>query len=501
MPETSEARRLAIQPREAGNMSNDRKLPMEIVEFESFLKKPASDPTGLAALFTSGEIIVARVPARLDVMGGIADYSGANVCEGVLGRGMVIALQARTDRTLRIRTLLAYRRSLPVETRIPLDYFETDDGFVTYEHIRKLCSSNPLSSWTAYIGGSIFTLLKEESIRLPFGFNLLLLSGVPMNVGIGSSAATEIATLYCLQNHMHLHISEMRLAQLGQLAENLVVGAPCGIMDQITVTSGRQGKLTHIMCRPGSIIGEVEIPPGTAFVGINSMVKHSVGGVQYGDVRIGAFMGKRIINYIRAKTGASPLKYLTELTVDSFEKDYRPLIAETMIGSGFLAEYQTHEDPVTQIQPDANYRILGPTAHPIYENHRVLKFIDHLKAAATGNQDALMAAGECMYASQDSYRDNCLLSVPEVEFLVDGVRSRGPQKGLYGAKITGGGSGGTVAVFGEKDALAREVPTIVREYKRLTGLDAEIFEGTSPGAIEFGPIRYMFGPMGWTRSI
>jgi L-arabinokinase len=482
-------------------MSSERKLPMEILQFESFLKKPNSDPTGLAGFFNTGEIVVTRVPARLDVMGGIADYSGANVCEGVLGRGMVIALQPRTDRTLRIRTMQAHHRSLPIETRIPLDYFEMGQDFVAYEHVQALCRSNPLASWAAYIGGSIFTLLKEESIHLPFGFSLLLLSGVPMNVGIGSSAATEIATLYCLQSYMQLNISEARLAQLGQLAENLVVGAPCGIMDQITVTSGRQGKLTHILCRPGSIMGEVEIPPGTAFVGINSMVKHTVGGAAYGDVRIGAFMGKRIINHTRAKNGKSPIKYLTELDVDSFEKNYRDVLPETMIGSEFLAKHQFHDDPITKIQPDATYRILGPTAHPVYENQRVLDFISHLKAAADVNEAALIAAGECMFAAHDSYRDNCLLSVPEVDFIVDAVRARGPQKGLYGAKITGGGSGGTVAVFGNQEALASEIPAIAREYKRLTGLEADVFEGTSPGAIEFGAYRYTFGPMGWGRSI
>ena len=482
-------------------MSNDRKLPMEILQFESFLKKPNSDPTGQAGFFNTGEIIVARVPARLDVMGGIADYSGANVCEGVLGRGMVIALQPRTDRTLRIRTMQAHHRSIPIETRIPLDYFEMGQGFVSYEQVQALCRSNPLASWAAYIGGSIFTLLKEESVHLPFGFSLLLLSGVPMNVGIGSSASTEIATLVCVQSYMHLNISETRLAQLGQLAENLVVGAPCGIMDQITVTSGRQGKLTHILCRPGSIMGEVEIPSGTAFVGINSMVKHSVGGAAYGDVRIGAFIGKRIINQVRAKNGDKPVEYLTELGVDVFEKNYRGVLPETMIGSEFLAEYQSHDDPITKIQPDATYRVLGPTAHPVYENHRVLKFIEHLRAAPDEDEATCIAAGECMFASHDSYRDNCLLSVPEVDFIVDAVRARGPQKGLYGAKITGGGSGGTVAVFGNNEALAREVPAIAREYKRLTGLEADIFEGTSPGAIEFGTFRYAFGPTGWVRSL
>src|SRR3954464_11391184 len=84
-------------------MSTD--LPYEVQEFERLLTKPNSDPTGFAGYFNSGEVWVARVPARLDVMGGIADYSGSNVCEAVLGRGMLVALQARTDSTLRIRTV------------------------------------------------------------------------------------------------------------------------------------------------------------------------------------------------------------------------------------------------------------------------------------------------------------------------------------------------------------------------------------------------------------
>ncbi len=298
-----------------------------------------------------------------------------------------------------------------------------------------------------------------------------------------------------------MDISETRLAQLGQLAENLVVGAPCGIMDQITVTSGRQGRLTHILCRPGSVMGEIEVPRGTAFAGINSMVKHSVAGAEYGDVRIGAFMGKRIINEIREKNSKKPLAHLTELSVEAFENDYRALLPETVIGSEFLAHYQSHGDPITEIQPDAHYRILGPTAHPVHENERVLKFMECLKQAVNGDEDALIAAGRCMFASHESYRDNCLLSVDEVDFLVEAVRARGPQSGLYGAKITGGGSGGTVAVLGTKEALAREIPAIAREYKRLTGLDAEILEGSSPGAIEFGSFRYNFGPTGWIRSI
>src|SRR6516164_9135809 len=95
-------------------------LPFELSQFEQLLAKPNSDVTGFAGFFNSGEIWIARVPARLDVMGGIADYSGANVCEAVLGTGVLMALQPRNDRTLRIRTMHAGIKALPVETRLPL---------------------------------------------------------------------------------------------------------------------------------------------------------------------------------------------------------------------------------------------------------------------------------------------------------------------------------------------------------------------------------------------
>jgi L-arabinokinase len=475
-------------------------LPPEVLQFEQLLRKPNGDPTGFAGFFNSGEVWVGRVPARLDVMGGIADYSGSNVCEAVLGGGMLMALQPRTDRTMRIRTMQMGRRSLPVETRIPLDYLTAGDTVGDYAQIRELCQSNPLVSWAAYIGGSIFTLLKEESINLPFGFSFLLLSGVPMNVGIGSSAAVEIGTLSCLNSYLGLKLSGARLARLAQMAENFVVGAPCGIMDQIAVASGRSGKLTHILCRPGQIVDEVEIPPGTGFVGISSMVRHSVGGNPYANVRIGAFMGKKIINEIRARTGRAALNYLTEISTAEWLAEFQSQVPETIVGSDFLERYKTHDDPVTTIQPDATYRVAGPTRHPIEENERVLRFIAALQAASKGDAAACVTAGEAMYAAHDSYRDNCHLSVPEVNFLVDAVRKRGPENGLYGAKITGGGTGGTVAIFGKIEALKEHVPQIATEYSRRIGQMPDIFEGTSPGAIEFGARRYVFGAQGWKHS-
>lgn len=472
-------------------------IPYEVKEFEQLLARPNSDPGGFAGFFNSGEVWITRAPARLDVMGGIADYSGSNVCEAVLGRGMLLALQARTDRTMRIRTVQLGQRSLPVETRIPLEYLSSGDLLGDYSQMRALCHANPLVSWIGYIGGSIFTLLKEEGVRLPFGFSLMLLSATPMNVGIGSSAAVEVGTLACLNAYLGLGLSGPRLARLGQMAENHVVGAPCGIMDQTAVTSGKRGKLTHILCRPGSVQGEVEIPKGTSFVGINSMVRHSVAANPYANVRIGAFMGKRIINDLRATTGRSALSYLTELTTEEFNNEFASKLPVSMVGSEFMQKHKTHDDPVTTIQPDATYQIARPTRHPVEENERVLKFMEALKAANAGDEKGLITAGEQMYAAHESYRTNCDLSVPEVDFLVDAVRKRGTKSGLYGAKITGGGTGGTVAVFGKNEAIKEHVPQIAQEYSRRIGQMPDIFEGTSPGAMEFGAKRYVFGASGW----
>src|SRR5207248_330892 len=113
---------------------------------------------------------------------------------------------------------------------------------------------------------------------------------------------------------------------------------------------------------------------------------------------------------------------------------------------------------------------------------RVRAFAELLTGELTERRLELL--GELMYQSHSSY-SACGLGSPDTDRLVELVRQAGPAAGLYGAKITGGGSGGTVAVLGRRgadDAVARVAAT----YAAETGRPARVFSGSSPGAAAFG---------------
>jgi L-arabinokinase len=140
---------------------------------------------------------------------------------------------------------------------------------------------------------------------------------------------------------------------------------------------------------------------------------------------------------------------------------------------------------VTTIDPARRYPVLHPTAHPIYENARVERFAALL--AEEPVEPHLEELGDLMYQSHESY-SRCGLGTWQTDLIVELVRKHGPAHGLYGAKITGGGSGGCVAVLGSPKA-SRYVSEICKHYEAETGYRPYVFVGSSPGAIAFGTFR------------
>jgi L-arabinokinase len=472
----------------------------EVSQFEIALKGGNSKFEDLSSFFTPGDITVVRVPGRLDVIGGIADYSGANVCEGTLERGVALGAQIRDDDKIRIRSLGMNNYNLETDFSCSLESLRCGPELCSYAKMQQLLQRDQATSWAAYVMGTIFVLLKENIIsHLTHGLNLAIISRLPIQVGIGSSATVEVATLHALNALLGLGLDGLAISRLGQLTENQVVGAPCGIMDQITVACGQADSLTHILCQPDLIKGNISIPEEYEFVGINSMVHHRVAGPNYRNVRIATFMGRKIISLKMQQEHLLPegqlLDYLCNLTPEVFENNYRNLLPESITGAEFLEKYGEPGDTATQVDPNTTYFVRRRTAHPIYENDRVLKFIDLLNKATTEpNEIYFKQIGRLMLAAHESYQRNCDLSCPEVDQLVEIAREVGKKYHVYGAKITGGGSGGTVAVVGRKKNLLEATAHIAEKYFEATGLQPDIFWGSSPGALSFGNRKYRLYP-------
>jgi L-arabinokinase len=160
-------------------------------------------------------------------------------------------------------------------------------------------------------------------------------------------------------------------------------------------------------------------------------------------------------------------------------------LPEQMTGAEFLTRYSGTTDSVTTVIPDRTYKIRRPTAHPVFENERVARFRELLLSPPCEEQRILL--GKLMYESHESYSD-CGLGSRGTDLIVDLVRHEGPSNGLFGARITGGGSGGTVAVLGRSDATAA-VSRVATEYERVTGRRPYVFARSSPGAARFGVVK------------
>jgi galactokinase len=415
-------------------------------------------------------ISVARAPGRLDVMGGIADYSGSLVLERPIAEATWAAIQPAARQMLDVVSIGRPPLSIPLETLTP------DGEPIGYDQARRMFRGS--DRWAAYVVGVLLVLARERGLLLRSGLRIVVWSTVPEGKGVSSSAAVETATMHAMAQSLGIDVTGRDLALLCQRAENLVAGAPCGVMDQMTCVFGEAEALLALLCQPAELQSPVRVPQDLEFWGLDSGERHAVGGSDYGAVRTGAFMGLRIL---RAEAGLST-EYLANVGPVEFERELLRHLPDEMTGNAYLARYEHIEDSVTTVQPGRRYRVCAPTAHPVYERQRAEEF-RHLLTNSP-DQAAYVRLGELMYGSHASY-GQCGLGSPGTDRLVELVRREGAESGLYGARITGGGSGGTVAVLGHCDAGAA-IARVVDAYERDTGYRAHVFAGSSPGVLAFG---------------
>lgn len=448
---------------------------------------------GDTGLFEHGLIVAARAPGRLDVMGGIADYSGSLVCEMPLAVATGVLVQSRRDGMVVAASRQMGRAvELPAETIAPLEA----------EELRRLLSGP--DTWARYAVGCWWWLVKHGALKggakrpRDLAVSLLVDSTVPLGGAVSSSAALEVASMTALAELFEVELKPMELAAACQYVENHVAGAPCGVMDQVTAALGEPGAMLEILCQPdeeglpAQILGTVPVPKEYAFVGIYSGVSHDVSGDPYTDTRVASFMGQKILSTLEDPDPTQG--WLARVDAERYRRVWREQLPEQMSGQEFLEKYGGTNDPVTEVVPEKVYRVRAATDHHVFEMQRVKRFVELVKAAQGPEaRKCMIEAGRLMYESHDSYGRCANLGHPMTDLLVEMIRDLGEELGFYGAKITGGGSGGTIAVLMDNtDQHRHYLQEVCLKYESRTGKRTLYFEGTSPGALVLGAARWSY---------
>ena len=438
-----------------------------------------------------GPVFIGRSPGRLDVMGGNVDYTGGLVFEATIREATWGAVQLRADRRIAFWNPQMSDRGWRDHVEFELDAL-TDE-----EAVRRTVNADPGHRWTAYVLGIFYLLRLRYPEAVQTGANVYIRSEVPLNKGVSSSAAVEVAVMKPAARAYGIDLHGIELAEACQWVENVIAESACGIMDQAAVVLGDEGFLLPLLCQPCQPRPLVRLPDELRCWAIDSGVSHAVTGIEYEAARAAAFMGYKLIcdwevlpvtrdanSRIPRFTDPRWCGYLSNVPPSLFRAKYELRLPETMSGSEFLQHGEFHPDPFTSARPEIQYRVRNCTRYAIEENQRIQLFVELVRGIKTkAFEDASRLMGDLMFQSHYSYTE-CGLGNAATDLLVDLVREQG--SGLYGAKVTGGGAGGTVAILGRWDA--REAfDRVVERYAEAQHMPY-VFDGSSMGADQFGVV-------------
>ncbi|MBL0779551.1 MULTISPECIES: galactokinase [Streptomyces] len=263
------------------------------------------------------------------------------------------------------------------------------------------------TSWAAYPAGVVYAL--RTAGHAVGGADLHLASTVPTGAGLSSSAALEVVTALALNDLYDLGLGRAELARLAQRAENEFVGVPCGVMDQMAAACCTEGHALHLDTRDLSL-RQVPFAPaddGLALLVVDTRVQHALGDGAYAERRAGCEEGAR-------RLGVSHLRDVPHAGL--------PAALERLA--------------------DAGEHVVRYVRHIVTDNHRVGEVIALLDAGD------VRAVGPVLTEGHHSLRDDLRVSCAELDLVVESALAAG----ALGARMTGGGFGGSAVVLTEADA-------------------------------------------------
>ncbi len=283
--------------------------------------------------------------------------------------------------------------------------------------------------WSNYVRG-IIAGFQQRGKKVP-GFDAVIESSLPYGGGLASSAALEVATATLLEAITGQTLDPIEKALLCQRAEHDFAGVPCGIMDQFTSILARENHALLLDCRSRTTTPVEMANPEVTVMIINTNVRHKLVESKYAARRS------------RCEAAARALKVAAL-------RDATPETLEAAHG---------------QLEPAVYLR----ARHVITENERTLRFAKAVHASDWP------AAGQLMYASHASLRDDYGVSCPELDTVVEIAQAMGVAGGVIGCRMTGGGFGGCAVGLVKTDAVQRITRKLDEAYEKKTGQQATIF--------------------------
>ncbi|MFF7339550.1 galactokinase [Streptomyces sp. NPDC008163] len=349
------------------------------------------------ALYGSEPEGIWAAPGRVNLIGEYTDFNDGFVMPLALPHTARAAVSRRTDGELRLHS-----------TDVPGGVVRLRVGGLT---------PHEGHGWAAYPAGVVWAL--REAGHEITGADIQLTSTVPTGAGLSSSAALEVVTALALNDLFGLGLDAAELAVLAQRAENAFVGVPCGVMDQMASACCTEGHALHLDTRD---LGRRQVPfdlaaHGLRLLVVDTRVKHALGDGAYAERRAGCEEGARLL-------GIGTLRDLP----------YEELGAAL----DRLAESGADESVVRYVR------------HVVGDNQRVEQVIALLDAGD------VRAAGPVLTAGHVSLRDDLRVSCVELDLVVEAANAAG----ALGARMTGGGFGGSAIVLVEEaraDAVTKSV--------------------------------------------
>ncbi len=360
-----------------------------------------------AAKFGGAPATVAYAPGRIEVLGNHTDYNEGFVFSAAIDKGTFFAVSPAADDTV---------------TLVALDMDET------YE--TKLGAVAPVkegATWANYPLGTFNWLFDGEPAKAGKGFRAVFGGNIPLGAGLSSSAALEMCTVLALAKIYGIEKDKVALAKIGQKAEHTFAGCPCGLLDQASSLFGQEGGLVKSdfrFCR----FETVKMGDGVAFMMVKSNAKHALVD--------GAYASRRKACEDAAAFFKGRLRH-----------------AVTHLRDVTTAEWVLYKEGLDETQAKRAF-------HPIGEDERVLLGAQLLEKGDVAGFGALM------FDSHESSRNWFENSCAELDTIVDAAKT---VDGVYGARLSGGGFGGSCCLLvdpAKADAIAA---AITAAYKAAHG--------------------------------